>query len=230
MGEYLVREGIWSTNPLRWMRGPKLDPRARLPRRVHRGDLEKLWEAAAEIRGQYRRYLWVTVLGILYGTGLRRGELECLSIDDWNSGESTLRVFGTKTDAERVLPVTTGVRQCIEAYLPQRQNRLERVGHLEERGLLVSASGVRMTGPQIGMGIRRLAVRAGIPHVTPHQFRHTCASDLLESGVSLPLVKSMLGHTEIATTMRYLHVADPERRKAMQKHPINEMLAEGSER
>jgi site-specific recombinase XerD len=81
MGDYLVREGLWTSNPMRWMRGPKLDPRAKLPRRVHRSDLEKLWEAAAEIRGQYRRYLWVTVLGVLYGTGLRRGELERLRLE-----------------------------------------------------------------------------------------------------------------------------------------------------
>jgi site-specific recombinase XerD len=141
-----------------------------------------------------------------------------------------LRVFGQKTGTERVLPVTAGVRQCIEAYLPQRQNCLEKTHRLEERALFVSAAGVRKTGPQIGLGIRRLAVRAGIPHVTPHQFRHTCASDLLESGVSLPLVKDMLGHSEIATTMRYLHVADPERHKAMQKHPINEMLSGGNGR
>jgi site-specific recombinase XerD len=192
---------------------------------VHRSDLEKLWEAAAGIRGRYRRYKWVAVLGILYGTGLRRGELEGLSIEDWNSDESTLRVFGRKTGAERILPVTPGVSQCIEAYLPQRQNCLEKAGRLEERALLVSSSGSRMTGPQIGIGIRRLAARAGIPHVTPHQFRHTCASDLLESGVSLPLVRDMLGHSEISTTMRYLHVADPERHKAMQRHPINAMLS-----
>jgi integrase/recombinase XerD len=234
MGDYLVREGIWRTNPLRWMRGPKLDPRARLPRRVGKGALEKLWEAATEVRGEYRRYMWVAVLGVLYGTGLRRGELERLDVGDWNALEGTLLVDGVKTGRERVVPVSAGVRQCIEAYLPRRQNCLERAGCLEERALFVTSAGRRLDGPNIGKGVSRLAARAGIEHVTPHQFRHTCASDLLENGVCLPEVKEMLGHAVITSTMRYIHVAHPERRRAIDMHPINEMLpgarSEGEQR
>jgi len=225
MGEYLVREGVWSTNALRWMRGPKIDPRARLPRRVGKGDLEKLWVAAAGIPGGYRRYQWVAILSVLYGTGLRRGELERLNISDWNAQQGLLRVDGHKTGRERLIPVENGVCQCIEAYLPQRQNRLERICCLEEAALFIGLSGRRLCGQQISAGIGRLAKKAGVAHVTPHQFRHTCASDLLESGVSLPQVRGILGHAVITSTMRYIHVASPARRKAIDKHPINEMMA-----
>jgi site-specific recombinase XerD len=54
MGEYLVREGIWAANPLRWIRGPRVDSRSKLPRRAGKEALEKLWETAARIAGRYR--------------------------------------------------------------------------------------------------------------------------------------------------------------------------------
>jgi site-specific recombinase XerD len=60
--------------------------------------------------------------------------------------------------------------------------------------------------------------------LTVHQFRHSCASDLIEAGASLPEVKGILGHAVLETTMRYTQVADPLRKEAMEKHPINEFL------
>jgi len=59
-----------------------------------------------------------------------------------------------------------------------------------------------------------------------HQFRHTCASDLLERGASLPEVQGLLGHKRVDTTSRYLHIADPERARAVSKHPLNDYLKE----
>jgi integrase/recombinase XerD len=60
--------------------------------------------------------------------------------------------------------------------------------------------------------------------VSLHQFRHTCASDLLEGGVSLPEVQRMLGHLSVTTTARYLQIADPQRVEAMHRHPLNDAL------
>ena len=73
MGEYLVREGVWISNPLRWMKGPKVTPYHHLPRRIDRAHMEAIWGAAAAMQGQYSRKLWITILALLYGTGLRRG-------------------------------------------------------------------------------------------------------------------------------------------------------------
>jgi integrase/recombinase XerD len=72
--------------------------------------------------------------------------------------------------------------------------------------------------------LKTLARRCGAERVTLHQFRHSCASDLLESGVHLPQIQQMLGHQTIQTTVRYLHVADPQRHEAVKLHPINRML------
>jgi len=225
MGNYLVQEGVWGSNPLRWIRGPKMDPRSRLPKRIGQKHLETLMTAAATSTKDYYRFLWVTILAVLYGTGIRRHELVGLNISDWNCVEGTLLVRSRKTNCERLLPVSSGTRQCIEGYLPQRQLCLEKNGRLEEAALLVRGDGARIVGPHVGMAIHRLAERAGVPLVNMHQFRHTCASDLLENGVGLPEVQQMMGHAAVTSTMRYLDIADPERRKAMERHPINEMLA-----
>ena len=72
--------------------------------------------------------------------------------------------------------------------------------------------------------MHRLARRAQVPLVSLHQFRHTCASDLLEHGASLVEVQQVLGHKDVGTTARYLHVADPERARAMSQHPLNDYL------
>jgi site-specific recombinase XerD len=58
-----------------------------------------------------------------------------------------------------------------------------------------------------------------------HQFRHSCASDLLEAGVSLAEVQRILGHQVISTTVRYTHIADPQRSAAIALHPINDWLS-----
>jgi len=66
--------------------------------------------------------------------------------------------------------------------------------------------------------------RAQVPVHSLHQFRHGCASDLLEAGVHLTEVQRILGPCVIATTVRYVHIADPQRRAAIELHPINTLL------
>jgi integrase/recombinase XerD len=227
MGDFLVREGYWTSNPLRWMRGPKRDWRCHLPRRISRGRLRRLWESAGTDRKGYHRSLWLAVLGLLYGTGLRRGELERLDVSDWHGEEGTVRCDGRKTGRPREVAVPELSWRCVEAYLVARHNHLERLGMLEEKALLVSKLGGRLTGTAISCGIRRLTERAGVGKITLHQFRHTCASDLIADGIRLPEVQRILGHATIDTTMRYLQVADPERHEAVRRHPINEILSSG---
>jgi site-specific recombinase XerD len=223
-GDYLVRQGLWTINPLRWMKGPKVTPYARLPKRIDREHMEAMWREAAHRGGDYSSHLWVTVLAMLYGTGLRRGELERLDVDSFDRIEGTLRIDGRKTGRERCVPLPEMVLRCLEAYLPRRHNQLERAGALGERALLVTRSGARLTGGAVSNGIHAISRRAGISICSLHQFRHTCASDLLEAGVHLAQVQRILGHSVIATTVRYVHIADPQRREAMSVHPINDWL------
>jgi site-specific recombinase XerD len=122
------------------------------------------------------------------------------------------------------VPLAEGIGRCLEAYVPYRQNQIERLGTQGEPAFLVDRRGKRLSAQSVGLLVHRLARRAQVPLVSLHQFRHTCASDLLENGASLTEVQHLLGHKGVDTTSRYLHVADPERARAMTKHPINDYL------
>lgn len=223
-GDHLVRQGLWTRNPLRWMKGPKVTPYSRLPKRIDHAHMEALWREAANRRGEYSAHLWVTVLAMLYGTGLRRGELERLNLDCFDQNEGTLRIDGRKTGRERCVPLPQMVSRCLEAYLPRRHNILEQAGVITEPALLVTRGGERLRGESISNAIHEIARCAGVSIHSLHQFRHTCASDLLEAGVHLAQVQRILGHAGIGTTVRYVHIADPQRRAAMSAHPLNDWL------
>lgn len=228
MGEYLVRQQIWTVNPLRWMQGPKLHWYRQAPPRIGRSQMEALWQTAATTRAGYHRYLWVAVLSTLYGTGLRRGELASLDLSAWHEAEQTLLIDGQKTRRQRQVRVPSLTAQCLRAYLPRRHNELQRLGRGDQRALWINRYGDRLSDQAISSGIQRLARRGGVGELTLHQFRHSCASDLLEAGIGLPQIQRMLGHQSIMTTVRYLHVADPARHQAAEQHPINHMLGDRS--
>jgi site-specific recombinase XerD len=223
-GDFLVRQGLWKLNPLRWMKGPKVSPYNSLPKRIDRSHMEAMWLEATRRRGDYSAHLWVTILALLYGTGLRRGELARLDVDAYDRTEGTLRIDGRKTGHQRCLPLPETVLRCLEAYLPLRHNQLERIGLIDERALLISRNGKRLTSFAISNGVHAISRSAQVPVHSLHQFRHTCASDLLEAGVHLAEVQRILGHCVISTTVRYVHIADPQRRAAIELHPINQWL------
>jgi integrase/recombinase XerD len=225
MGDYLVRQGVWAGNALRWMKGPKITPYQRMPRRLDSAHIEGLWREAASVRGHFSRHLWVTTLALLYGTGLRRGELERLSVHSIDRAEGLIRLDGRKSGQERCVPLPEIVQRCLDSYLPERHNLLEAMGRLGEDALLISRRGQRLSGQAISNGMHAIARRAQVPFKSLHQFRHSCASDLLAAGVHLAEVQRILGHASVATTVIYTHIADPERRAAIGRHPINELLA-----
>ena len=148
-GEFLVRQNVWASNPLRWMRGPKLRHDQRIPRRLNASSLQQVWEQAATSRRGYHRHLWLAALSLLYGTGLRRGELERLNLCDWCGEDGTLRIDGRKTGRPRQVAVPELTFRCIESYLPQRHNHLESLTANGEQALLVNKDGGRLSGYSI---------------------------------------------------------------------------------
>lgn len=224
MGDYLLRRGVWTQNPMRWIRGPKLGNRHRSPQRITRRHMKALWEAAEKRSNEFRRYEMLCMLSLLYGTGLRRGEIARLTLDSWDREAGVLLIDGRKTGQERKVPVGEGVWRCMEAYLPRRHNYLEGRRLLDEMALFLNKDGEPISKESVSNRVHLLAKNANVPLVTVHQFRHTCASDLLENGVPLPQVQRVLGHAAIESTMRYTHIADPQRRDAILRHPLNEFL------
>ena len=135
---------------MRWVRGPRLDPRGRLPKRIGAEHLKRIWDATSQNRNHYQQHLSLAVLALLYGTGLRRGELERLELEDWKRDEGILQIDGRKTGQERNVPVSEGIWRCVEAYLPLRQNLLERHGLRDEPALLWSTEPANPTDLNAG--------------------------------------------------------------------------------
>jgi site-specific recombinase XerD len=223
MGEFLMGEGIWIKNPFRWMRVSYSCGHARLPMRIRKSHLERLIKAAAEMAREYDRSLMLTILTILYGTGMRRGELEHLCVGDWDREQGLISVNQHKSRKARRIPVPELTFQSIEDYLPKRHNLLMKKGE-EHDSLLINQYGRPLKGGNISTRISRLCKRAGLDSISMHQFRHSCASDLLESKVGLAEVREVLGHASLSTTYRYTAISAPERKEAMTLHPINNLL------
>jgi site-specific recombinase XerD len=226
MGDFLVRQEVWASNPLRWIKGPKVTPYHRMPKRINGTDMQLIWSAAAKSATPFQSQQWITVLALLYGTGIRRGELSRLSLSDWSSSNDIITIDGRKTGLQRNVPVPELVSQCINSYLPYRHNFLEMRQRVNVETLFVNQEGQPITADAISNGVHRIAKRAGVKLHSLHQFRHTCASDLLESGVCMAQVQLLLGHQHLGTTMRYTHIADPKRHEAVARHPLNDWLSQ----
>ena len=186
--------------------------------------MQALWKAAVQTRQTFYRFQWLALLAVLYGTGYRRGEVVRMNLSDWDVEEGILKCDGRKTGWERQVPSAELVARCVESYLPHRVNHLHRLRVFEETALFVNREGERMKPEAVSRAIHRLAERAGVSLSTLHQFRHSCATDLLEAGVRLPEVQKILGHRVISTTLRYTHISDPKRREAIERQPLNYWL------
>lgn len=224
MGDHLVVSGVWRKNPMRWIRGPKIDMRSRLPRRVGGPDLQSLWQAVKAIPSRNRRDKWLAVLALLYGTGMRRCQIVALDIDDLDLTDGTVRIKAAKGGLDNAVPIARELCEILSSYLEGRKKVVAKDGFAEKKALFVSNRGCRQSGQSLSSGLKKLRLRAGLGRITMHQFRHTCASDLLERGVTLPQVQRILGHSGIGSTMWYLSVSDKSRKEAIAKHPINDML------
>lgn len=225
LGDFLIFEKILIRNPMNWLQGPHINLRSLNPKRITKDEITKLFVQASINLNNHEQHVVLVVLSVLYGTGCRRGELERLRIGDFLEKENYLILDGRKGRRERKIYLPPDVFSLIEGYLPYRKNALIKGNCPDEKCFFVNSIGKPMLSEGISRRIRTLARKAGIPLTALHQFRHTCASDLLASGVTIFQVQDILGHSTPGTTMRYFHLSAPERKKAISVHPINEMLS-----
>jgi len=164
------------------------------------------------------------MLEVLYSCGLRVSELTSLRLGDLFFGEGYIRVSG-KGDKQRLVPVSRIARDRIQIYLDDRRDREERDRH---RGkpqksrsdiLFLNNRGGQLTRIMIFKIIRQAVDRAGIAkNVSPHTFRHSFATHLLEGGASIRQVQELLGHENILTTEIYTHLDDRHLRETVENH------------
>ncbi len=145
------------------------------------------------------------ILETLYGCGLRVSELVELKISDIFFNDGFIKVTG-KGNKERLVPFGSVARKHIVLYMDHARNHLEiRKGH--EDFLFLNRRGSKMSRVMIFYIIRELAEKAGIrKQISPHTFRHSFATHLVEGGADLRAVQEMLGHASITTTEIYTHL------------------------
>lgn len=223
-GDYLSREGVWRKNSLKWMQSPKITVNSHIPKTLKRSEIESFLTEAFKSKESLHQYLWPAVILCLFTLGIRRGELVALSLQDWDQRENVLRITHSKVGRQRYMPVPESVKRSLDAYLQIRFRILKQYKKEDCQALFVTKYGEPLSQERVSMGLSRIAKRAKITGFSTHQLRHTCATQLIESGVPLPEVKMVLGHATIDTTMRYIHVCGPEKKKAIELHPINKML------
>jgi integrase/recombinase XerD len=155
---------------------------------------------------------------ILYASGLRASELLSLQIDDVSFTDGFIRVLG-KGDKERIVPIGKPALQALRNYYNHGRNKF-----LKDRMsayLFINAHGKKLSRMGLHKILKEYVKKAKInKHVTPHVFRHSFATHLLEGGANLRAVQEMLGHANIATTQIYTHI-DREYLKEVYKtfHP-----------
>ena len=153
------------------------------------------------------------MLELLYSCGLRVSELVSLKIQDLFFGEGYIRVIG-KGDKQRLVPISATARERVHRYLDKRPET--RSG---EDALFLNNRGSRLTRVMVFTILKQAARNAGIEkRISPHTFRHSFATHLLEGGASIRQVQEMLGHESILTTEIYTHLDSSHLRRTVEEH------------
>lgn len=156
---------------------------------------------------------WAAV-ELLYGAGIRVGELVGTDVDDIDLADRTARVLG-KGDKQRVVPFGVPAARAVRRWLDAGRPALatERCG----AALLVGDRGGRWGQRQVREAVHRLAAAAGVDDVAPHDLRHSAATHLLAGGSDLRSVQEILGHSSLSTTQRYTHVTADRLRSSFEQ-------------
>ena len=218
---FLVREGLAQTDPSDRLRPPKAPQR--LPKALSIEQIEALLDAAGPAPGDavdtdIVRLRDRALLELLYATGARVSEVMQLDVHDLAHGDA-LRVRG-KGAKERIVPVGSYARAAVDAYLARARPELSRRGRASAR-LFLGARGAPLSRQGAWLVIQAAAERAQLSaHVSPHTFRHSFATHLLQGGADVRVVQELLGHASVATTQIYTHVTvDALRDVYLTSHP-----------
>jgi integrase/recombinase XerC len=194
---YLCSEGVTTCNPAESIPHPRRPQK--LPTVPTAGDVERLMESFPENPAGARDRALVE---LLYGAGLRVGELVGLDLDDLQLPQRLVRVRG-KGRKMRIVPFGRAAAEALRAYLPIRAGWVVRT--VEGSGpLIVNQRGGRLSDRSVrrvlDMAIRRVS---GLHRLHPHALRHAFATHLLEAGMDLRAIQELLGHSSLGTTQVY---------------------------
>lgn len=213
---FLVREGWILMDPAAFLSGSRRPPLTLPDRWVSAREFTALVAAAQSIKNPRRDR---AILEVLFGCGLRVGELVALDVDDVDLAGRVLIVRRGKGGRGRHVPITGHAHRAVLAYI--QKERPEKLRTAVERGLFLSEWGRRLTNKRVQQIVRVAGERSGRRQRTsPHQLRHGYATELVKAGAGVRVVQRLLGHARINSTERYTHLDLADLRAVLRRtHP-----------
>lgn len=215
--KYLVEDEIRTDNPAVLLEGPKLG--LYLPDTLSFDDIERIITAIDVSTDLGKRNQ--CMIEVLYGCGLRVSELIDIKISNINFKENYLKVDG-KGDKSRFVPLADYTTRLIREYIRNVRSQYK-INKKFEDVLFLNSRGSAMSRVIVFIIIKELTEKAGISkRISPHTFRHSFATHLLQNGADLRYIQEMLGHSSITTTEIYTHLKTEELRDViLNYHPRN---------
>ena len=213
--KFLTRRRGWTKNPLLEVQLPKQEKK--LPVTLTVTQVEAMLELPLKTPKEKQAPVWAperdaAILELFYSTGVRLSELAGMNVDDVDVYTETVRVFG-KGRKERLCPVGSPALKALQRYRSK--------AGVHDGPLFRSKVNRRMTTQAIGDIVKKYCRLSGLPvNVTPHKFRHSFATHLLDNGADLRSVQELLGHASLSTTQIYTHVTTERMKKVYDEaHP-----------
>ncbi len=198
---YLIFEDYRTDNPLELIESPKIG--RKLPDTLSLSDIDKLIAAIDLTTNEGERNR--AMLETLYGCGLRVSELVSLKISDLFFEEGFLKITG-KGNKQRFVPIGNVTQKYLELYKNNVRNQVS-IKKGNEDTLFLNRRGSQLTRAMIFTIIKNLALKIQLNKtISPHTFRHSYATHLLENGADLRSIQLLLGHESITTTEIYVHL------------------------
>ncbi|MGE4130386.1 MAG: tyrosine-type recombinase/integrase [Bdellovibrionales bacterium] len=197
---------------LRELRPPRIKPG--LPKPLTLQEFESLLESC-RVEDMHRSARNRITLLLLFGLGCRVSELVGLNLMDLSLSDSWLKVIG-KGGKERLVPLTESLLQELKSYIKDVRGFLVKD---DTKSILINDRGHRPSRVDVWRWLAAWSARAGFEEpVGPHQFRHGCATALLESGADLRTIQMLLGHSSLQTTQIYASVTSHKMREEVDRH------------
>lgn len=202
---YLTSQGVVDENPTIDIDSPKV--KKRLPQTLTFAEVERLMDAPIG-GGSPKNLRDVTLLNILYETGMRVTEVVSIQLEDVDLEQSSLS-SPTRQGEDREIPLEASTRELLVEYLADGRPQLAK--NKAERALFLNHRGEKLTRQGLWLIIKGYARQAGLnTEVTPHTLRHSFAVHRLSKGSSLEDIQRLLGHANISTTQIYTQMEHPE--------------------
>ena len=227
---YLEETEIIAESPFRKIK-VKFKETVTLPRIIPREEIEKLlnhmYQCLNENDKASRKFMLrdVAVIEVFFATGARVYEISNIRDDSINLNTGLIRLMG-KGGKERYVQISnTSILEVLKKYYDENEQAIKKSGYF-----FVNNRESRYTEQSIRLMLKKYTKQAGIErNITPHMFRHSFATYLIEEGVDVSCVQRILGHSSIKTTQIYIHIAAKKQAEILKEmHPRNNMKIAGA--